>query len=635
MNPLLFISDSLVATRRPPVKGFLIPPQRVKTMDGLYEVPDEAAIGTVFFEADRLPVLQLIHDLEMLGIDARLSSDRKRASIAFRRVKSGTRGEGYTISVAENGIVVAAATDAGIFYGAQTLREMLRIHGRQLPCVSIEDWPDLARRGVYLDCSRGKVPAVETVKSLIERLAHWKINELQLYVENVFTFAKHPKIGKDFSPFSPQDLLSIREHCKLYHVEFVPSLTSLGHFEKILMLDEYKDFCELPGFRDLPGGTTLCPIDPRSIALVDDLYGEFLPLFTANDFNVCGDEPWELGQGKSRQAAEEIGTGKLYLNFILELHSLCIKYGKRMNMWGDIVLKYPEIIPEIPNDIVLLNWDYTAQGRMMQRTDEFSRAGLPLVCCPGTNSWQSHGTRLFQGFEDISSFAGIAVEHEAEGLLNTDWGDGGHRNTLGVSLHGFAFGGANAWNAARAGEISVAEFLQTFAADMFRSAEKIPGSLMAIGDDSYGVWAYHVLFEKISAPEGLGNGFARGSAWIDTVDLDEEAMAKLAASADNFELPGMLQTGTGHPPDDFEISTLEEYALANAMNKAALDRVRLSRIVRSGGKPEKKELEIHLEQLQQIRADFERLWLKRSKPSRLADNLAGFEAATVELREMI
>ena len=123
-----------------------------------------------------------------------------------------------------------------------------------------------------------------------------------------------------------------------------------------------------------------------------------------------------------------------------------MRHGKRMNMWGDIVLKHPEIIPEIPADMVLLNWDYSPNGRMMLQTDRFSDAGLPLVCCPGTNGWQSHGTRLGQGMADIAQFARIAIEHGAEGLLNTDWGDAGHRNTLGVSLLGIAYGAAYSWS---------------------------------------------------------------------------------------------------------------------------------------------------------------------------------------------
>jgi hypothetical protein len=54
-------------------------------------------------------------------------------------------------------------------------------------------------------------------------------------------------------------------------VRFVPSLTSLGHFEKILMIPRYASLGELPGFRDLPGGTTLCPSDRGALRLVAEM----------------------------------------------------------------------------------------------------------------------------------------------------------------------------------------------------------------------------------------------------------------------------------------------------------------------------------------------------------------------------
>jgi len=212
--------------------------------------------------------------------------------------------------------------------------------------------------------------------------------------------------------------------------------------EKILALPKYRHLGELPGYNGHPGGTTLYPSDPGSIKLISRMYKEFLPLFQAEDFNICGDEPWELGKGRSKRQAKKLGVGKVYLNFILKIHKLCQKYGKRMNMWADIVLTHPEIIPAIPKDIVMLNWDYYPEGKWMRRTNEIVDAGLSVVCCPGTHGWQSHGSRMKHAINNVARFSRIARKYAAEGLLNTDWGDFGHRNTLGVSLHGFAHGAA-------------------------------------------------------------------------------------------------------------------------------------------------------------------------------------------------
>ena len=63
----------------------------------------------------------------------------------------------------------------------------MREYGHKLPCLKIRDWPDFARRGVMLDISRGRVPKLETLLDLAEKLADFKINELQLYTCLLYT----------------------------------------------------------------------------------------------------------------------------------------------------------------------------------------------------------------------------------------------------------------------------------------------------------------------------------------------------------------------------------------------------------------------------------------------------------------
>ena len=253
---------------------------------------------------------------------------------------------------------------------------------------------------MYLDCSRGKRPRLATLIGLVEQLAHWKINELELYVENVFTWRRHPQIGRGYSPFTPEELLALQDCCQRHHVRLVGSLASLGHMEKILALPRYRRLGELAGYRGFPGGTMLSPVDPGSIRLVSELYEEFVPLFEAEDFNACLDEPWELGKGRSRRRAERIGAGRVYLEFLRKVHRLCRRHGKRMNAWADIVLDHPEILADLPRDIVMLNWDYNPAGKRIRRTREIADAGLAVMVCPGTNSWQSHGCRLADGHEE-------------------------------------------------------------------------------------------------------------------------------------------------------------------------------------------------------------------------------------------
>ena len=608
------------------MNDLLVPPRTVRKHGSQYEFPSEITLSTIL-HSGRLPLRQLRSELSGLGVRARLRRGASPADVTLLRDRAVPHPDGYRLRIRPDSIEITASTAAGAYYGVQTLRDLARRSGRKLRCCEIDDQPIFNRRAVYCDCSRGKVPKVQTVKALIEFLAHWKVNELQLYIENVFRFSQHSEIGRGFSPYSPDDLLAIQEHARLHHVQFVPSLTSLGHFEKILMLPRYRHLGELPGYNGHRGGTTLCPIDPGSIRIVEELYEEFLPLFDAEDFNACVDEPWELGKGRSRQRAEKIGLGPLYLDFVLKLRRLCLKHGKRMNMWADIVLDHPEIIPSIPKDIVMLNWDYSPSGRRIPRSEEITEAGLPLVCCPGTNAWQSHGSRLKTALQNVSRFAQVAASQGAEGFMNTDWGDSGHRQFLGVSFCSLVHGAAHSWNTA---QVDDGEFLGRFTRTVFGDASgALADGLNLLGDDQSGHWAYAALVESLERPQSLATGFARSRPAIDRASVSDRWLE------DRIEKLGSLKWPSPETAlDSFVALALDEFTVATDMERLACERTLLAQKVRRGESVGSERLRRHATALDECQPQFTRLWRLRNRPSRLRDNLNGFRNAASEARQL-
>ena len=119
------------------------------------------------------------------------------------RVDVSLPAQGYTLSIATGGVTLTGADDAGCFYGRATLAQLARLHDGGLPIGTIRDHPDLAIRGVMLDVSRDKVPTTETLYALVDRLASWKVNQVQLYSEHTFAYRNHPEVHADASPFSP------------------------------------------------------------------------------------------------------------------------------------------------------------------------------------------------------------------------------------------------------------------------------------------------------------------------------------------------------------------------------------------------------------------------------------------------
>jgi len=613
----------------------LIPVRRTKSFPGRFNWGGEVVLCSPFAE-DQLPLGQLAEALKKeAGARVRLSRNYLEPySLLVRRHNGIANLEGYRITVSSDNIEILASTAAGAYYAIQTLKELVCVHGRTLPCCRIDDEPDFWRRGIYLDCSRGKVPTVQTLRLLVEYLASLKVNELQLYVENVFTFKSHPKIGRGFSPFTPAELLAVQDHCKLHHIRFVPSLTSFGHFERILGLPEYRHLSEMHGTSDCPGGTTLCPGDSGSINLVADMYGDFLPLFEAIDFNACGDEPWELGKGRSKRRAERVGTGRVYLEFIKKLNKLCVKHGKRMNLWSDIVLNHPEVIPEIPDEIVMLNWDYGPKGARIPRTHEFVDAGLDVVVCPGTSGWQSHGTRLQNAIDNVSVFAQIGRDNNALGLLNTDWGDGGHRNPLGVSFHGYAHGAAHAWNG-RA--VDDAKFTQLYCRHVLgTTSEKVARLIRNLGsvEATTGSRPYHVIGEGINPARSYTKRIPPISPlWVSPGGIESADESGCRAALADLRTADKT---VGLVTSKHAVARLvaEDLALAARLDRLGCRKALTARRCRAGKSVSSGALRRLAGETQATARAFQKNWLKRNKQSRLNDNLQLFKQGCAECLDL-
>jgi Glycosyl hydrolase family 20, domain 2/Glycosyl hydrolase family 20, catalytic domain len=613
----------------------LIPVRSMKFGDGRFVWPDQPVLATACTD-DVLPLNNLVSTLRReCTVGARVVMNAAGpADVRIRRDRRVSHSEGYRMRVDATGIEILAGTSAGAFYGLATLGELVRAHGLTIPCCEIRDRPDFSRRGVYLDCSRGKVPTVDTLKGLVEFLASLKVNELQLYVENVFTFSRHPAIGRGFSPFTPEDLLAVQDHCRLHHVRFVPSLASFGHMERVLTLPEYSSLGEKPGHFGLPGGTTLCPGDPGSIRLVADLLDEFLPLFTASDFNACCDETWELGQGRSRRRAGRLGGGEVYLRFLRKLHRLAEKHGKRMNVWADIVLNHPETIRALPPDIILLNWDYAPDGSRIPRTRELTEAGRAVVVCPGTSSWQTHGTRLGNALDNVRVFAREGRRRRAVGLLNTDWGDYGHRNPLGVSMHGFAHGAAHSWNG-RA--VDAETFTETFCFHALgQRDDRLAGHMRAIGrtDETIGASLYHAISEGLR-PE---RDPFRGIPLISPVRVYDsyrrrpmetaraEGCRAVIDELDDVRSWRALAKGRTR----FARSAIEDLVLAADMDVLACHWILTGQALRSGKHVAARNLRRLASRIRRTAASFQRGWMRDHRSSRLDDNLTLFRSAATE-----
>ena len=387
--------------------------------------------------------------------------------------------QGYELTITPRAIHLVAQTPAAIFYAVTTLIQLLEQYSRTLPAMRILDWPDFPNRGVMLDISRDKVPSMETLYDLVDMLASWKINQLQLYTEHTFAYQKHPAVWAEASPLTGADILALDAYCRERFIELVPNQNTFGHMRRWLVHDKYRPLAECPDGCDTDWGHfnepfSLCPGDPGSILLVQDMLDELLPHFQSRQVNVGCDETVDLGNGRSKEAVAEKGTGRVYLDFLNKIRREVRIRERTMQFWGDIIIEYPDLVSELPRDMIALEWGYEADHAFHEHGDIFARSGIPFYVCPGTSSWNSIGGRTTNAIDNMRNAAENGLNHGATGYLNTDWGDNGHWQPLPVSYLGFAYGAALGWHYESNRGIDIATAAGRYA---FRDSQDIMGRL--------------------------------------------------------------------------------------------------------------------------------------------------------------
>lgn len=366
--------------------------------------------------------------------------------------KSSMEDEEYKLSIKKDNIEINASTSKGLFYGIQTLIQIIREYGYSLPGVIIEDKPYFKHRGFYHDVTRGKVPKLETLMNLVDKASFYKINELQLYIEHTFAFKGMSEVWIDKDPLTSEEIILLDRYCKNKHIELIPSISTFGHLYEVLRTKSFKNLCELTettkpeySFVDRMAHHTLNVTDEDSIKLVGNMLEQFMPLFSSNKFNICCDETFDLGKGKSSKEADRLGIGKLYVDFLNKVISIVKEYDKEIMFWGDVILNHPDLINTIDKDAICVNWNYWC-GVEEKDTRIIAESGRKQYVCPGVGGWSHLMNLMDNAFENIYRMISYGVKYDAIGVLNTNWGDYGHINLLSSSIPGMIYGAALSWN---------------------------------------------------------------------------------------------------------------------------------------------------------------------------------------------
>jgi hypothetical protein len=468
--------------------------------------------------------------------------------------RRATARDAYHLEVRAKRVLLSAPTADGIRHGLQTFCQLIKHNGR-VSSIDIVDQPDFLNRGIMLDVSRGKVPTQETLKGLVELCCRLRLNVLMLYIEHTFEFRRHPEIGRDSSPLTAEALLELDLYAAEHGVELIPCLQSLGHMERVLGIDRYAHLAESDR------RWSLSPSRPETYQFLEQLYDEFLPLFSSRRFNANCDEPFDLGRGQSARLAPGKDAGRLFSDHIHELNKLSRRHRKQLMIWADFAHAYPRELSSLDSDIVLLDWWYE-ENFDADRVKRLRPKKFEAWVCPGTSSWNCLFPRVANSMGNIERWSRAGQEHGATGLLNTDWGDFGHYNALGVSFQSYAWGAQHAWS----GHIEVNVFDQSFSRHVFGEPNAKIGRL------------YRSLGAIHQAGFRIANGSPLQSLYFDNLGasffLQHGRKSALEASARKLE--PILRKIRGHeftrPENDFIGLARQELAWAAEATRLSVNK---------------------------------------------------------------
>ncbi len=541
--------------------------------------------------------------------------------------------EGYRLTIGNQNILIAGHDLAGVFYGAMTLVQLLQQFGSVVPQMTVIDHPDFTHRGIMLDISRDKVPTMDTLYSLIDKFASWKINQLQLYTEHTFAYRKHPEVWANASPITAEEVLLLDRYCRERFIDLVPNQNSFGHMHRWFEYDQYKALAEVEGgFVSASGEQfshpfSLSPAHPETLCFVEGLFEELLPNFTSRYFNANCDETFDLGLGRSKELCEKKGREYVYLDFLMEIYQRVKQRGLTLQIWGDIVGHYPHLLQKLPNDVIALEWGYEADHPFDEKCAVFARAGVPFYVCPGTSAWTSISGRTDNVIGNVRSAAEQGLKHGALGILTTDWGDMGHWQTLPISYPGFVLSAALGWAYQANRDLDLARLLNTF---VFEDKTGIVGQMAYELGNVYqrpGIPVFNgsILFQAYHLPLNLKTAKPGHQ-----LRPEQQLLLTSSTVIDNLHATLDFLRGMESALDDTQMACVDavplkdEYQLAIDMLQHGAKRL-LFMIEDSSVTLKALETEI-----QDIRERYVRQWLSRNRPGGLESSIQALQLSGVE-----
>lgn len=390
------------------------------------------------------------------------------------------KAEGYAIIPDGKGLAVTAASDAGIFYALQTVKQMVTGYGNNavLHTASIRDWPAMHYRGLDDDLSRGPFPTFEFQKKQIRTIAAYKVNLYSPYFEHTMQYTGHPLMAPPGGSLTQAQARELVAYAAKYHITIIPEQEAFGHLHYLLNWEKYSSIAETPH------GQVLAPHQADAVKLTHDMFAELAQIYPSPFLHLGADETQELGRGQTKAEVDARGLGAVYLDFMQKIVADLQPLNRKLLFWGDIAYHEPELLKQMPDSFkkatIAVAWEYNPQPKGFDRfIKPFTDASFETWVAPGVNNWSRVYPNYNNALSNIQNFTADGQRLGATGQLNTVWNDDGEA-LFNANWYGVLFGAEAAWHK---GAASIPDFQssygENFHGDMTGKIDEAQREMMA------------------------------------------------------------------------------------------------------------------------------------------------------------
>jgi len=368
--------------------------------------------------------------------------------------------ESYGLIISDNMIIIYSKTDHGLFYGVQTLIQILKNSFLKnkiqltekkedrkhivLPEIEIIDYPDLSMRGIAEDIARGQVFTVESAKRFIKIFSHYKMNTFcPCYLQDMIINPEHPKISKNRGALSIAEIKEIDKYAKERFVNFFPIYNCIGHQDNIFMIEHYWNLAEFPGSGCVNvSNTEIFPFLKSYLEILSEA-------FSSKWFHIGCDESFDLGTVRSRDLVEKEGKGKVLSDFYNKIYNIMSEMGKeKIVMYHDIPITDEYILKNLNKNMILMYWEYTPRD-YFKKLDILLDTGFKVIVSPSMLNWCRNFPDNIHASKNIINLTKQGINNKNRGvigMLNSIWGDQHNYSFRDNTIFGGVLGASVSWN---------------------------------------------------------------------------------------------------------------------------------------------------------------------------------------------